>query len=258
MQKFLLILLILASNYSFSQIDSGLVMFAPFDGNFVNSVSGPANTFTIEPEFVADRFNTGSCAVYISESNNLNTNYKISSKNKFTFSFFLKVDKPDQHGVILGRIPALEIKNDNLQFTDWFSSKNIINHKIELTKWHHVAFTYDSVNTTAYVNGKLTGSFKLANFFEAFHYIGNNHELYIDDLRIYNRVLPFDEILKLKNLPLTCTITNNIERTLETSSLERLKFFTLTGKEIRDIGSHQGAAILLYSDGSTKKIMAGW
>jgi hypothetical protein len=240
---------------SFSQINSGLVVNCPFDENIKNLFTTPVNSYNGIPQFVKDG---NRCALSL-EGNSLRTGYNIaSSNNQFSFSFYFKLEKLPQNNfqsIILGRIPALALKNDTLLFLDWFSENNL-KYKLKINTWHHVAFTFDGININAFINSLPIGSYKLENYFDAFLYIGNGNTFLIDDLRIYNRIISTSEINELYNLPSSCIITSITENEIITYDNKKVVFACdILGKEIEEPSSFSGIIILYYSDGSKEKVL---
>lgn len=241
---------------SYSQSSDGLIVYCPFDGNISNSVvGGPSNSFQGNPSFTSDRSARGnSCALQIMTNSFLNTNYAIASNDKFTFSFFFKLDNPKQEGIMLGRYPALALKNDTLQFTEW-GSRIGVKVKLVLGKWHYISFSLNGLTMNAYIDAVWIGKFEISRYLESFNYIGNGNEFAIDDLRIYNRVLFLTEIKNLYNLPSSCALTGvDSEVGMETSK-QIVGMYDVLGKKLPENTQDRGLHIIHFEDGTKKKVL---
>jgi len=85
--------------------------------------------------------------------------------------------------------------------------------------------------------------------------IGSSFYGRINDMRIYDRILTVDEIDHLYRLPSSCAITTDlVQDAVPTSVPLLLQAVDLQGRTISQLDGYIGLAILLYSDGSCKKI----
>lgn len=194
------------------------------------------------------------CGLSLGRGSYLNAAYAIAENNRFTLSFHLRFDDLNQNGILLGRIPALELRDDSLSFGSWFG---LSPEKYKLTKetWYHIGLSYNGSEFVCYINGSKIGSQFFSGYFEAFKYIGNNMEFFLDDLRIYNCILGQSEINELYNLPSSCAITGAEEGNTP-PKYSPLSFATdVVGKKIYDLESFKGVAILHFEDGTTKKVL---
>lgn len=65
------------------------------------------------------------------------------------------------------------------------------------TAWHHYAATYDGTKIALYVDGELEGDLAITNLntgLSKMYFGGTNDELYLDDIRFYNRALTEAEV----------------------------------------------------------------
>lgn len=80
-------------------------------------------------------------------------------------------------------------------------------------------------------------------------------EFALDEFRIYNRELTSADVNDLYMLNTFCTVTSLEEETQKTEKPSVVGAFNLLGQSIPTIESYTGPAILLYSDGSRKKVI---
>lgn len=230
MKKFLFaVLLISISLSSFAQnsLDSGLVAFLPFNGN-ANDESGNNNNGTVNgAQLTQDRFGINNRAYQfngLSDFISIADNPNLFS-DELTISWWYKLtETPGSAWVVIGWVDgghryqqffsggALSYLNGyNLNQPGLFF--NPIYGLSELNVWKNVVVTYKKLSettstTSIYVDGELkqTDNHNLAmdyvpgiNFFIGKNHNGNFFKGYLDDFRIYNRVLNNTEILALYN-----------------------------------------------------------
>ncbi len=230
MKNFLLAFLLFSiSLFSFAQnsLDSGLVAFLPFNGN-ANDESGNNNNGIVNgTQLTQDRFGINNRAYqfdginsFISIADNPNL-----FSDELTISLWYKLtETPGGAWVVIGWVDG------GHRYQQFFSGGQLcylngynVNQPgilfnptyglNDLNIWKNVVVTYKKLSettstTSIYVDGELkqTDNHNLAmdyvpgfDFFIGKNHNGNFFKGYLDDLRIYNRVLNNTEILALYN-----------------------------------------------------------
>ncbi|MBK7981960.1 MAG: T9SS type A sorting domain-containing protein [Ignavibacteriae bacterium] len=218
------------SDGSFSIVNmnenDGLIAYYPLNKN-TKDESGNEHNGTIfgNFEWISDRFNNLNsaihfngidCRIEVPHFDELN----LKQNNTLSYSFWFSIDNHIQYAGFIckgdtisnycisdnvhGRIAA----NLNHYSTD--KTQTIITSKsIPLNEWHHLVATYTPTKILLYLDGKLDNQISITNT-----RMINSDPLYfgvdadgeleylkgsLDDVRIYNRILGENEILKLYN-----------------------------------------------------------
>ncbi len=248
---------------SYAQLESGLVAYWPFDGN-ANDVSGNGHNGLYKTvTWTSDRSSTAGCAVSVDQSvsgivisDDLSGYFQNSS---FSLSFWFRKKQGSNYSI--GYVLSNSCTSFyDLEFTQSYSLF-MGNKSIDLSKeaWYHVVYAYTGDSVRLYVNSQKVVSF--ARKFSCLSGYGSQiaSELNgsLDDFRFYSRILSDKEIAQLYNLPSSCSFTTALEP--EKVPLENkktiLKRVDILGQEIQDWENYAGIALVLYTDGSCKKVL---
>ncbi len=201
-------------NQSFDEY--GLIAYYPFNGN-ANDESGNGNDGTGNGDvtLAADRFGDADRA-YLFDGNfdyiNIGNSTDFNFTNNFTVGVWLKSTSLGNLNTLVRKGQyswSLEIRTiQNAQLgADGISAQALGVTSMANDKWHHVIGTYDGSTISIYVDGKLDDSKpasgnSVVNSTEV--WIGGNSQDdnrwfngTMDDVRLYNRALPANEILAL-------------------------------------------------------------
>ena len=195
------------------------------------------------------------CALPISFNQNFNTQ---------TFSISLWYNLGDWYG--LGPARLFSRLGSKLQFIGLqniiYYENNFISYPSQtklFNNWYHLVCIQDLNAFRIYFNNALlyTGTNNSVAAVQAPLILGNLLYGILDDVRFYSKALSINEIDELYNLPGSCNITTGLEDKLDPDKTEKYiaKAFDLLGKEISDLKSFSGPAIILYTDGTRTKIL---
>ncbi len=228
MKKLLALSFLLIAICSFAQtsLDSGLVLYYPFNGNATDSSSNGINATLINnPVYTADHNGNLNSAILLdgiddyiqADSSQLLDNLTKS----YSFSAWVRIDSWyqasqgfwaaifDKSGVAANSIQyRLSLRNYG---TYWFGpdacGDYYGNAFPTLGNWFHLIVVQNQSSISLYINGSLAGSYDCGNALTA-----NNHPLYLgadphiamdylngalDEVRIYNRAITVNEIASL-------------------------------------------------------------
>jgi hypothetical protein len=220
------------------QVENGLVAKYTFDNGDANDEKGTNNAKAVGASLVTDRFGNSRSAYYLQGTAgsylNLGTS-KILKPDKGSISIWFNIDNTVESGQGTPSNPIILTKNcvcdsfyegyylgydyngNRICAATTLSKKYQISlrtvDKVVLNKWYHVVITYDDDFLTMYVDGVLENRMN-KNFRSVFAekdsvMIGNsanklNYRFlngYVDDIRIYERVLTGKEVAELYNAP---------------------------------------------------------
>lgn len=214
-----------------STLENGLVAYYPLDNNATDfSVFKNHGTVTAKPTI--DRKSSPNKAFEFVSDHFQSSNIPITLNNQYTFSFWIKMNSYE-NGMSVMELTKEKRYELNPQIWQYDNSIYLVtcsnvNNRIhilsldkiktgvEIPKWNHVLWTVSKDTTKLYLNGvlkdtKLMPWPKFQNVDLTLGNSGNNaitdwgvpgphqtpSKVSIDEVRIYNRVLRFDEIKKL-------------------------------------------------------------
>ena len=220
-------------NESFCYLNDGLILYFPFNGNANDESSYSNNGDVYGAALTLDRFNNINSAYSfdgIDDYISVKDNDLLDLTDTFSFSLCIKQINTESNGyrIIDKSIPGEGIiegyvldtygngvHGNQIRLTG-LSSSPYGNTIYTLNEWQHIVVVFNNGITNFYINGNFDGSRENSN--ESFVtndlniFIGKAHigcnglcgirEHFngsIDDIRIYNRILNYDEIIKLYN-----------------------------------------------------------
>ncbi len=270
MRKLLVLLLLLFSQAGLAQLDSALIDNWSFGSSLANGVQG-GNTakFTFcgdstAPTYVNDRFNTTGCALKVSKCGGVKLPMLEGDLlGDYTFSFWFKPFY-SANSFLTASYTMLNFSSDGNLTTGGKLYATNSSHNFDATvydKWYHVVLVLrSSSHGTLYVENSLVDS----NFFYVVPspFVGRNLQTEsgmeaLDDFRVYKRAITRAEITQLYQLSSSCGIVTDIENepVMKKDAQKVVGAVDFLGKPISDINAHTGPMIVLYSDGSRKKII---
>ncbi|KGO93442.1 LamG domain-containing protein [Flavobacterium subsaxonicum] len=209
----------------------GLVVYMPFSNN-VNDLKGSAVVALNDTTFVADRYNNARCAIAFNGSQSLqiagSTANALVNGDNVSISLWFKMQNTEvgnlEHlftkgsggaggfnlSVYDGNTPLFGVAEPNLYNQLWDMNWNQdLNLWQDTTNWHHLVITLNAnfeaklyrdgvlQNTEAFVNAGI-GTTALDYF------IGQDFTGFLDDLRVYKKVLTATEVQTLYELEGDC------------------------------------------------------
>lgn len=198
---------------SFVQSDPSLVAQYNFDNTYNNIYgSAPFGAVGTLTSFENDRNNIGSSALRINQTTSaaVIANLPVGNTAR-SVSIWVKrpVVSPDSH---VFRYGPLQVGSNNLVYGLSIQGNNLVNfgYANDLTAtgygtsgpdWIHVVTTFDGTTAKIYHNGveRASGNKSGWNTQNTNFFLGQNDDITVDDLRIYNRVLTPAEISNLYN-----------------------------------------------------------
>lgn len=266
MTKTFTILFFTLSIASFSQIDKGLVGYWPMNGN-ANDFSGNENhgILTTQKSEIDRKGNIGCALRFGSTSSSDSVVIPFNQIfNNPTFSISLWYNLGDWYGLRPARL--FSRSGTKLQFIGLqniiYYENSFISYPAQTTlfsSWYHLVCVQDLNAFRIYFNNVLlhSGTNSSISAGQVPLVMGNLLYGILDDVRFYSKALTISEIDQLYNLPGSCNITTGLERQIDHDKTEKYlaKAFDLVGREISDLKSFSGPAIILYSDGSRSKIV---
>jgi hypothetical protein len=220
-----------------ASLSNGLVAYYPFNGN-ANDASGNknhgvTNNVTLSP----DRNNVPNSCYYFNGNDNSNIVVPHSSTlcpdNYLSISCWVRIKSSlEWNNIIVKRLSyyafpynsyiLAEIANDSevwkeksselltlgITTEEIFDPQTNLFGPTNIEQWYHLSVVYDGTTVTGYTNGKkiisqsLKGKIKYSDLPLYFGYTGidgQNFNGYLDEVRIYDRVLTQDEITFLAN-----------------------------------------------------------
>ena len=213
-----------------SNFENGLVAYYPMDGNS-NDLTRFSNHGVSSASFTTDRNGFANKASNFVQNEFQSTNIPINLKSQYTFSFWVKMNAYDDGMAVmeLTKNKSCELNPQIWQWQDtiFLSTSSNINGRMPIMSmqrikgggiptWSHVLWTVKNDVTKLYVNGVLINQkviswpdltnvdLTLGNSGNhctgdqgASNYHNQPSKVSIDEVRIYNRVLSDDEILRL-------------------------------------------------------------
>ena len=278
MKKLFTIICILHASFAFAQLNASLLASWQLDGN-ADDVSGHGYHGTLTGnKDTTDRFGSHGCATYLRDTNAYFQFYQPNQVNPFLFwgkdvtlSLWFKLDyhiNLDKDAFLARHVwEYTQERMTNfsilLQPNDVINICQAIPQGTSLSKiWSHlvIRFVYDNGKrpTEVYLNNKLISSMVWpchgGENFNAYLRLGENVGVALDDVRFYEKALSVAEIETLYNMPSSCTITGLEEAKTLSEENAIVRICDLMGREISNLETHSGFAIVTYADGSIKKI----
>ena len=267
MRYLLCLLFLLFGLISIAQPTNGLIAYWKFDGN-TQDASGYENHGTLtNPAMKTQDRSTDSCALFFygkyparTGDSMLVSNKDVFMSDQITISVWCFVE--DWYS--LGPIKLFGKTGENNQ--DYlFTLQNQLTFMGNsftfrpFGKWNHFVATYSDGSYNMYINNALvrSGTTTKVVHSDSFISIGKYLSGKLDDLRIYNRALSAQEIGHLYNSPGSCSITTRLTED-ESESLPKpiiIDAYDIQGRKINSIEEHSGLAVLVYSDGTHKKVI---
>lgn len=213
-------------------LTDGLIIYMPFANETRDLVSMDLATPAAPSVFVTDRSGNASSAISFTRTNfltlNTTTARNIEVGNSVTVSLWFRMQNTEAGdyermfeksngsmpypatfgvGVYDGNTPLVFWPQGGLWDMSWNTDQNLWN---DVTNWHHLVVTvqHDVPNNIDHVkmyrDGVLRNSEDVPNIFlnaQVFDYIiGKNFEGYLDDLRVYKKVLTPQQVTTLYQL----------------------------------------------------------
>jgi len=280
MKYFLFFFLLAVSLVCNAQTENGLVAYYPLNGNGIDSLgmhNGTKVGILIPSQ---DRNGGQGCAVQFEGAkariviadiapDNVNEPFftaQRSGKQTFAYSFwfigsgfnqgtFLRYLLNDKEEVTFG------YKKDTVFFSH---PSGRIWKTFEDKGWNHVVFSWylsGQAGTTITVNGETKPFSEFMNHFVPditnIKGVLGSDGLFLDDFRIYNRTLSSSEIAQLYAATNSCDIATGTEseELIKEGEKSILKIVNMSGQEIKDFQNFRGLALVLYTDGTHKKVL---
>ncbi|MDT3738354.1 MAG: LamG-like jellyroll fold domain-containing protein [Candidatus Kapabacteria bacterium] len=211
-------------------VPDNTVLNMPFDGSYQDVSNSKLTTICSNSNYGTGRKGdaNGSFAFLNRNTITVKNNYVIDFTNNFSVSFWINpnsgygFDMIDNLVHVLGRAGGTGTNSSswyvelsslgNIIFgtynTSSQSSRQSTNSKIEVGKWTHVCIIYSNSIVSFYVNGDLDKEMSIPppqtsnyDIHIGGRVITSNRYLngYLDDLKIYNKVLTSDEVMSLYN-----------------------------------------------------------
>jgi hypothetical protein len=237
--KFSVLLCVIITQNSFSQITQGLVGYYKFDGDFIDSSSNQNNAIDFNSTFTFNRFairdkaiqlNGTNAYIEIPIKNNLNPNYTISAwvnclgyppNNSQATIISIGGSVSDQ---------GISLTNNYSGYSGWgvysYSSSSIAafaNGQLpDTNRWYHIVSIRDSNSLSMYLNGALVTKINatgLPDYKGSPLQInlgkrvggGNYAKIAMDEFKIYNRALSSSEVYTLySSFLFNNTVVNDI------------------------------------------------
>lgn len=205
-----------------------LVIYMPFSNGIVKELKGNAVNFQSNIAFTTDRNGNQNCAIVFNGTQFLhipkNDSNGIVQNDPFSISLWFRMQNVNNDdlenlftkGNMIGEGFELSVFNLNapmfragalnIKDIEWSSSAVL---PTDVTNWHHLVVTVDASNTVKlYRDGELRNSSELSSAQIGTqtmdYYIGNNFRGFMDDLRVYKRLLSPDEVQVLFKLEGDC------------------------------------------------------
>ena len=215
-------------NSSFANINDGLIIFYPFNGN-ANDESGSNNNGVISaPILTEDRFNqTNSAYLFNGTSDIIRCEFSDITIEDFTVLFWINpLSKKKYNQNILAndgwgsfqfhtdQYGSIYVGTDHISR---FSPQDLPNNTLELDKWQFFTYVFSNGEAKFYKNRQLLTSgihqkpdnwkkFTLGSIQD-----GDRYSIHgsIDDVRVYTRALTELEILQIYDVDNTCQDFDN-------------------------------------------------
>lgn len=236
--KRIFILIHIIPIYLYSQIDTNTVLIFDFNEQLIKENTERIKITPSDVSLVEDRFGNEKSAIYLHGNHTSYLNLGISpllKPKKGTISLWVNLERKVYAGkgyesnpiIITKNSKALDFSDAYVLFYDFksdrlmvFSSKDSTEQagvnsldNFVFNRWYHLAFTYDNLHLSFYINGNL--QLRAKKRFETVFdkedsvVIGNGASIkndrymrgMVDDIHIYHRVLSQAEINNLYNSP---------------------------------------------------------
>ncbi|HLO59110.1 MAG TPA: gliding motility-associated C-terminal domain-containing protein [Bacteroidales bacterium] len=235
-QKFIISLvgIIILCNPIISQIPTnGLVGFYPFNGNAIDESGNGHNALVSGPVLTTDRCGQADSAYYfdgIDDYMDLMSTFDYPERTVNLWFCADVIDGIERH-IYVSDNPYLTNGFSQIKIRELGGLKEIrsstgvagpvaeAHAEVKEYEWHMITLTADRDTARHYLDGQFIGKFANSNFTSVRGYesallgtsrvFDRNYKGKIDDLRIYNRVLTYDEIIALFSLPCNFEITGN-------------------------------------------------
>lgn len=264
-----LIFSIIISMYCQAQLSNGLIAYWPLNGN-AKDVSGNNVQVQVSTTPTEDRDLNKGCAVTLQPYDfqvkpNQGSLFDLAPNDSFSLAYWYKgfYTSGGSFGYFVSE-PSGYL-NVGLSNTDVYVSANNFYQHFQLqsdpSRWYFLAITYHKDSLKIYRNDSLKFALKVSVVVtKPVVYLwrtGNIGNIEMDDIRYYDRRLSNDEIHELYNMAGSCDITTEIEKGYaETSHAKFIsKVVNMSGQEIKDFENFRGLALVLYTDGTHKKVL---
>lgn len=205
-----------------------LIIYIPFSNGLVKDLKGNVINFPSDVSFTSDRNGNQNCAIVFNGAQFLqipkNNSNGIVQNEAFSISLWFRMQNVNNNdlenlftkGNMSGEGFELSVFNLNaplfkagtlsVKDIDWSTSATL---PVDVTNWHHLVVTVDASNTIKlYRDGALRISveFSPAQIGDQTmdYYIGNKFKGFMDDLRVYKRLLSPEEVQVLFQLEGDC------------------------------------------------------
>jgi hypothetical protein len=205
-----------------------LIIYMPFSNGLVKDLKGNVINFPSDVSFTSDRNGNQNCAIVFNGAQFLqipkNSSNGIVQNEAFSISLWFRMQNVNNNdlenlftkGNMSGEGFELSVFNLNapmfkagalnIKDLDWTTSATL---PVDVTNWHHLVVTVDASNTIKlYRDGALRNSveFSPAQIGDQTmdYYIGNKFKGFMDDLRVYKRLLSPEEVQVLFQLEGDC------------------------------------------------------
>lgn len=206
-----------------------LIIYMPFAKEIKDLIGGTTAVANFNPVYGTDRDGIANGAIYFPNSNNFqHLKFTGSESNEFEQGdslsvslwfkieqnssavlkhFFSRTDDPSETSFTIGignnNVPFVGDNQFNLLDNNWVNNSNLWT---DYSNWHHLVITINGSSNTVklYRDGVLRNTAENSNlvFDEDIldYYIGDNFKGYLDDLRVYKKLLKPEEVTILYNL----------------------------------------------------------
>jgi hypothetical protein len=267
--KKLIYIIALASTSVFGQTDS-LIAHYPFNGNCnetiknnngIPSSSGISYTTGINNSFNSAIKISGLSNGYVNLGND--TSLQFRNDGQYTLSLWVKMAISNSYRAILVKSSNYDhwdygiMANNGIPYTGKGRQDLYASSQINNGKWHHLVATYNNGHHKLYVNGVLEKNFLLGSINESTgnlvlglkgDALSNQYDGDVDELKIFNKALSAEDIIKLNNEK--SIITSNVSFTEKTFIIypNPAKNFTTI-----ELNSAEGSLEIFNSSGAVVK-----
>lgn len=244
----------------FAQSDTSLVLYLPMDGN-LKDASGKENDgkLTTGEVFATAKDRDGNpCA---GDFSNIwfNVSFNTPATSERSLSFWVKRNSNAGDYIFeSGSVPLISRVQDSIKIDLFHYDRTGSSYYLDSTKWYHMVWTMETGGLhKIYVNAILKHQeTKLQTLSTSGSMLIGGAGCSLDDLRMYERALPADDVAQLFSQPSSCMVTVlSMETSLQQPKSPLLFACDLMGRPIPDLETYTGLAILHYQDGRTVKVM---
>lgn len=207
-------------------IVDNLLLYMPFSNGMIKDLKGSAVNATDGIAFTSDRDGNQNCSLAFNGSDYVQipvtNNNNIGLNDAFSVSLWFRMNNTNSNNletlfakgeggagfeISVFSLNAPQFKAGSVQLvdTDWKSDAAL---PVDITKWHHLVVTVDVNNIISlYRDGQLRATTLTPQGIGTEmmdYYIGNNFQGFLDDLRVYKRVLLPQEVQTLYELDGDC------------------------------------------------------